>query len=67
MLTLYWLALILGGSDVALAHVKWFAEYDLRQPPLPIGDVLTGVFVYFFLISVVFVYRSFYGMRIETR
>ena len=48
---------LLGGTVAwplaAHAHVKWFAEYDLSKPPLPVGDVLTGQFVYFFLASVV--------------
>ena len=57
------LALILAGSDAALAHVKWFAEYDLHQPPLPIGEVLTGPFVYFFLISVVGIYAFYWVDR----
>jgi hypothetical protein len=42
------LAFILSGMVPAHAHVKWFAEYDLNQAPLPIGEVLTGQFVFFF-------------------
>ena len=34
---------LLGGTVAwplaAHAHVKWFAEYDLSKPPLPVGDV----------------------------
>jgi len=47
------LALLLAAADPALAHVKWFAQYDLTLPPMPIGDVLNKVFVGFFLFSVV--------------
>jgi len=47
------LLLILAGSDPALAHVKWFAEYDLTRSPMPVGDVFTRFFVLFFLFSVV--------------
>ena len=59
-------AILLGGTVAASplaasAHVKWFAEYDLTQPPLAIGDVLTGQFVLFFLASVVAIY-AFYWM-----
>lgn len=41
------------------AHVKWFAEFDLTQPPLPVGEVLTAQFVAFFLASVVLIYAFF--------
>jgi|SRR5215831_11903705 len=56
---------LLGGAAllwplIAHAHVKWFAEYDLKQPPLPIGDVLTGKFVYFFLASVLAIYTFYW-------
>ena len=37
------------GTSPAQAHVKWFAEYDVTNPPLPIGGVIDGRFVYFFL------------------
>lgn len=53
------LALLLAAADPALAHVKWFAQYDLTLPPMPIGDVLNKVFVGFFLFSVVAVYFFF--------
>ena len=59
-------AILLGGTVAASplaahAHVKWFADYDLTKPLLPIGDVLTGQFVFFFLASVVAIY-AFYWM-----
>ncbi len=57
------LALIFCGSDPALAHVKWFAEYDLNKPPLPIGEVLTGPFVFFFLLSLVLIYAFYWVDR----
>jgi hypothetical protein len=63
VLSLWVLALILGGSNPVLPHVKWFAEYDLNKPPLPIGEVLTGPFVYFFLFSVVAIYAFFWVDR----
>jgi hypothetical protein len=50
------LALIAPAAD---AHVKWFALYDIIQPPLPIDAVLTSTFVYFFIASVVSVYVFF--------
>jgi hypothetical protein len=55
--------IILLLSRPAEAHVKWFAPYDLNEPPVPIGDVLTAQFVYFFLASVVVVYVFFCGDR----
>ena len=51
------------ASGSAQAHVKWFAEYDLNKPPLPIGDVLTGQFVHFFLSSVLLIYAFFWFDR----
>ena len=38
-----------GGGSSAHAHVKWFAEYDLNKPPLPVGEVFTAQFIYFFV------------------
>lgn len=61
---------LLAGLSVgppALAHVKWFSEYDLNQPPLPIGDVLTGQFVHFFLASVLLIYVFFWLDRYVLR
>jgi hypothetical protein len=45
--------------NVAYAHVKWFAPYNIVIPPLPICDVLTKTFVYFFLFSVACIYIFF--------
>jgi hypothetical protein len=63
---------LLGGGTViwplaAQAHVKWFAEYDLTKPPLPVGEVLTGQFLYIFLISVVWMYGFFWLDRYVLR
>lgn len=54
------------GSS-AQAHVKWFAEYDLNKPPLPIGEVLNGQFVQFFLSSVLLIYAFFWFDRYVLR
>lgn len=51
------------GSCSAQAHIKWFAEYDLNKPPLPIGEVLTGQFVDLFLVSVLLTYAFFWFDR----
>ena len=51
----------------AQAHVKWFAEYDLDKPPLSIGEVLTGQFLYIFLMSVVWMYGFFWLDRYALR
>lgn len=47
----------------AQAHVKWFVEFDVAKAPLPIGEVLTGTFVRFFLVSVFGVYAFFLADR----
>src|SRR5690349_21358229 len=48
-----WLVLLVvlamsSGGRAAHAHVKWFAAYDLTKAPLPIGEVLDGLFLKFF-------------------
>ena len=53
----------LVGSDPAQAHVKWFAHYDITHPPLPIGEVVTPQFVYFFLANVFLIYVFFWFDR----
>lgn len=57
------LALVVGASDPAFAHVKWFAQYDLTLPPMPIGEVLNAFFVCFFLFSVVAIYGFYWVDR----
>ncbi len=54
-------------SDFAHAHIKWFDQYDLNQPPLPIGEVVTPQFVYFFLGSVLLIYVFFWFDRYAYR
>ena len=55
------------ATGPAQAHVKWFAPYDTSEPPLPIGEVLTGQFVYFFLASILLVYAFFWVDRFVLR
>jgi hypothetical protein len=43
----------------ANAHVKWFFDYDVTQPPTPIGEVIDGTFVKMFLVSVACCYIFF--------
>jgi hypothetical protein len=52
---------------IVLAHVKWFAHYDVSRPPLPIGQVLTKPFIYLFLLFVFFVYLFFLADRAAYR
>ena len=47
----------------ASAHVKWFAPYNLDKPPLPINEVLTPEFVYFYIGSAIFIYAFFWFDR----
>jgi hypothetical protein len=48
---------------LSLIHVKWFAPFDVHAAPRPIGEVLTGTFVKFFLVSAVAVAVFFWGDR----
>ncbi len=50
-------------TTAAQAHVKWFVEYDITKPPLPIGEVLDGTFVKMFLVSVAACYLFFLADR----
>jgi hypothetical protein len=50
---------VVFASD-AVAHVKWFAPYDLSLPPRPIGEVITPAFIYMFLISTACIYASYW-------
>lgn len=51
--------LLLLPMTQAQAHVKWFAQFDISKPPMPIGDVLTRTFIWFFIWSVVAIYLFF--------
>src|SRR3712207_5203936 len=53
------LLLFVLSVETAEAHVKWFVEFDVSQPPAPIGEVLSGDFVKMFLVSVAGVYVFF--------
>lgn len=64
LVSLFALAALPGDAQ---AHVKWFAPYDMEKPPLPIGDVLTGQFVLFFLASVLGIYAFFWLDRYAAR
>ena len=55
----------LPGST--LAHVKWFAPFNITEGPKPIGDVLNRNFVISFLVSVACVYGFFVADRIALR
>ena len=57
------LLLLLLFSATAEAHVKWFFDYDVTQPPTPIGEVLDGTFVKMFLVSVAGCYLFFLADR----
>jgi hypothetical protein len=46
-------------SAPACAHVKWFVDYDITKPPLPIGEVLGGTFIAYLLISATLIYLFF--------
>lgn len=55
--------LIAVTATIADAHVKWFFAYDVTKPPTPIGDVIDGLFVKLFLVSVAACYLFFLADR----
>lgn len=57
------LLLIFLFSVSSEAHVKWFFDYDVTQPPTPIGEVIDGTFVKLFLVSVAACYLFFLADR----
>lgn len=57
------LILIFLFSISAEAHVKWFFDYDVTQPPTPIGEVIDGTFVKLFIASVIACYLFFLADR----
>jgi len=52
---------------VTLAHIKWFAPFDVNDVPKPIGEVLNGTFVKFFVASAVAVAGFFLADRAAYR
>ena len=46
-------------SAPACAHIKWFVDYDIAKPPLPIGEVISGTFIAYLLISTALIYLFF--------
>lgn len=54
-----WLYLSSAYFQRAYGHVKWFAPYNLEQPPLRIDLILTKEYIHFFLASVAFIYAFF--------
>ena len=50
-----------------LAHIKWFAPFDVKAMPKPIGEVLNGTFIRLFLASVAFVTLFFLADRAAYR
>lgn len=51
--------LLSSFAVTAQAHVKWFFDYNVIKPPVPIGEVLDGTFVRLFLASVAGIYLFF--------
>lgn len=50
-------------ADTADAHVKWFVQFDVAEPPMPIGEVLDKTFIYMFIASVIACYLFFLADR----
>jgi hypothetical protein len=57
------LFLFIGFMSTAHAHVKWFSPYDLDKPPLPINQILTQEYLYFYIGSAIFIYCFFWFDR----
>lgn len=49
------------------AHVKWFAPFDVAEMPKPVGQVLNGTFIKFFLASVAGIAIFFWTDRTVNR
>jgi hypothetical protein len=49
--------------SLILIHVKWFAPFDVHAAPRPVGEVLSGTFIKFFLASVIGVAVFFWADR----
>lgn len=63
---LLWLtlaAVLACAPGEVAAHVKWFTDFDNAKAPLPISEVLTKTFLWFFIASVVVTYLFFVGDR----
>lgn len=50
-------------APMLLMHVKWFAPFDVHIMPKPVGEVLTGTFVKFFLASAILIALFFLADR----
>jgi hypothetical protein len=55
--------LIILFTEQADAHVKWFVEFDVSEPPMAIGEVIDKTFVYMFIVSVIACYLFFLADR----
>jgi hypothetical protein len=50
-------------ASLLLMHVKWFAPFDVHTMPMPVGEVLNGTFVKFFLASAILIAIFFFADR----
>lgn len=55
--------LVCLAPETAEAHVKWFVEFNVAEPPMPIGEVIDKTFVYMFIASVIGCYLFFLADR----
>ncbi len=55
--------LIILFTETADAHVKWFVEFNIAEPPMPIGEVIDKTFVYMFIVFVIACYLFFLADR----
>ncbi|HKP35574.1 MAG TPA: hypothetical protein VJT71_01860 [Pyrinomonadaceae bacterium] len=46
-----------------LMHVKWFAPFNVHAMPKPVGEVLNGTFIKFFLVSALLIAIFFFTDR----
>jgi hypothetical protein len=69
--TLLWTSVAATAAAVvpkpALAHIKWFAPYDVSQPPMPVGSVLTQHFLLIFAACTLLMVGSFMADQLAVK
>ncbi len=58
---------MLSALGPAEAHIKWFHDYTLDEPPRPIGEVISRDFFILYLLSTVCIYAFFWIDRFMHR
>jgi hypothetical protein len=68
---LLWTSVLATAASVvptsALAHVKWFAPYDVSKPPMPVEGVMTQHFLLVFTAFTLLMVGSFMADRLAAK